>query len=140
VLWETIRLSYEQRVKRAKVYLEASFPEDKVADLLKLPIEELLGRWATSFLKNRGVSRQVGSLDDLKDGEALAGIVGAVTPANAAVAKISNSDERIEAVVEAVNKMDNGTLASKSLITQGVHWQLYVVLSALFLKASTVVW
>jgi hypothetical protein len=140
VLWESIRVSFEQRMKRAKVYLEASFPEDKVADLVKWPIEELLGKWATNFVKSRGLSRKVDDLADLKDGEVLAAIVAAVIPGSSAVAKISDPSERVTAVVEAVNKTDNGTLASKSLITQGVQWQLFIVLSALFLKASTVVW
>jgi len=115
------------------VYLETVFPDTKIQDVLKWSGEQLLTQWATKFLASHGSSRKVDSLTaDLKDGEALAAILRALSQAP--------SDASAGAIAEAANKMDGGAIASAKGIEQGVQWQMYVLLATLFLKASTQVW
>jgi len=134
LLWEVIRMSLETRVKKLKVYLEGAFPKEKVADVVKFPMEKLLCQWLQGFCSTRGHQIKPQSLtNDLKDGLAYAVVLSALLKAGPSAAGLA-APERLAAVQELAQQAHLD--ADAGGLSRGVYWQHYILAASLLIKAG----
>jgi len=141
VVWETLRVAMETRVKKAKVYLEGAFPKEKVADLLRWPMEKVLGGWLSSFIGGRGhAGVKIASLaNDCKDGLAYVVVLAALLKRkDAADVAALAPKERLAAVEKMAAELGLDAVADG--LASGAYWQHYLLAAQLLVKASEVIW
>jgi hypothetical protein len=139
--WQIIRVGLENRMRKHQSLIKKFVgADDDMENMIRLPAETLLCRWVNWVMQTSRHNRHVNSFEsDFKDCEVLIVLLHSFAPTLVDKQQLLSEKDitkRAQKVVDLTAKMKIPGLVTVNGITQGILWQIFLLLATLFLASK----